>query len=40
MLSFLGHFENGDRWKLFNVGNEFGASLSTKISNVDDIGLC
>ena len=35
-----GHFENGDRWKFFNVGNQFGTSLSTHISNVDDIGQC
>jgi hypothetical protein len=32
------HFENGDRKKLFNVGNQFGKSLSTQISNFDDIG--
>jgi hypothetical protein len=33
-----GHFENaiGDRWKFFN----FGTSLSTHISNFDDIGQC
>ena len=30
------HFENGDRWKFFNVGT----SLSTHISNFDDIGQC
>ena len=24
-----GHFENGDRWKFVNVGNQFGTSLST-----------
>ena len=35
-----GHFENGDRWKFFNVGYQFGTSLSTHISNVDDIGQC
>ena len=35
-----GHFENGDRKKLFNVGNLFGTSLSTHISNFDDIGQC
>ena len=35
-----GHFENGDRLKFFNVGNPFGTSLSTHISNVDDIGQC
>jgi hypothetical protein len=29
-----GHFENGDRYKFFNVGT----SLSTHISNFDDIG--
>ena len=31
-----GHFENGDRKKFFNVGT----SLSTHISNFDDIGKC
>ena len=31
-----GHFENGDREKFFNVGT----SLSTHISNFDDIGQC
>ena len=31
-----GHFENGDRYKFFNVGT----SLSTHISNFDDIGQC
>ena len=35
-----GHFENGDRQKFFNVGNQFGTSLSTHISNLDDIGQC
>jgi hypothetical protein len=35
-----GHFENGDRQKFFNVGNQFGTSLSTNISNFDDIGEC
>jgi hypothetical protein len=35
-----GHFENGDRWEFFNVGNQFGTSLSTHISNFDDIGQC
>ena len=35
-----GHFENGDRLKFFNVGNQFGISLSTHISNFDDIGQC
>jgi hypothetical protein len=35
-----GHFENGDRKKLFNVGNQFVTSLSTHISNFDDIGQC
>jgi hypothetical protein len=25
---------------LFNVGNQFGTSLSTHISNFDDIGQC
>jgi hypothetical protein len=33
-----GHFENGDRKKFVNVGNHFGTSLSTHISNFDDIG--
>jgi hypothetical protein len=32
-----GHFENGDRQKFFNVGNQFRTSLSTHISNFDDI---
>ena len=35
-----GHFENGERQKLFNVWNQFGTSLSTHISNFDDIGQC
>ena len=35
-----GHFENGDRWKFFDVGNQFGTSLSTHISHFDDIGQC
>ena len=35
-----GHFENGNQYKLFNVGNQFGTSLSTHISNLDDIGQC
>ena len=35
-----GHFENGDRYKFFKVGNQFGTSLSTHISNFDDIGQC
>ena len=34
------HFENGGRQKFFNVGNQFGTSLSTHISNFDDIGQC
>jgi hypothetical protein len=34
------HIENGDRLKFFNVGNKFGTSLSTHISNFDDIGQC
>jgi hypothetical protein len=34
------HFENGDRLKFFNIGNQFGTSLSTHISNFDDIGQC
>ena len=25
------HFENGNRWKLFNVGNQFETSLFTHI---------
>ena len=25
------HFENGNRYNLFNVGNQFGTSLSTQI---------
>ena len=35
-----GHFENGDRWKFFNGGNQFRTSLSTHISNFDGIGQC
>jgi hypothetical protein len=35
-----GHFENGDRWKFFNVGNQFRTPLSTHISNFDNIGQC
>jgi hypothetical protein len=35
-----GHFENDDQYKLFNVGIQFGTSLSTHISNCDDIGQC
>ena len=35
-----GHFENGDRQKFFIVGNQFGTSLSTHISNFDNIGQC
>jgi hypothetical protein len=35
-----GHFENGGRKKFFDVGNQFGTSLSTHISKVDDIGQC
>jgi hypothetical protein len=35
-----GHFENGDQKKLFNVGTQFRTSLSTHISNCDDIGQC
>ena len=34
------HFENGDRYSLFNVGNQIETSLSTHISNFDDIGQC
>jgi hypothetical protein len=34
------HFENGDRYKFFNVRNQFGTSLSTQMSNLDDIGQC
>ena len=35
-----GHFENGDRKKLFNVENQFGTSLSTHIRNGVEIGQC
>ena len=35
-----GHFENDDRYKFFNVGNQFRTSWSTHISNFDDIGQC
>jgi hypothetical protein len=35
-----GHFENGDRYEFFNVGNQFGTSLSIHISNFNDIGQC
>ena len=35
-----GHSESGDWKKIFNVGNQFGTSLSTHISNFDDIGQC
>ena len=35
-----GHFENGNRQTFFNVRNQFGTSLSTHISNFDDIGQC
>jgi hypothetical protein len=35
-----GHFENGAQKKLFNVGTQFRTSLSTHISNSDDIGQC
>jgi hypothetical protein len=35
-----GHFENGAQKKLFNVGTQFRTSLSTHISNCDDIGQC
>jgi hypothetical protein len=35
-----GHFENGDQWKLFNDQTQCGTSLSTHISNCDDIGQC
>ena len=35
-----GPFENGNQYKLFNVGNQFGTSLSTHISNFDDIVQC
>ena len=36
-LRYCGHhFENDDRYKFFNVGT----SLSTHISNFDDIGQC
>ena len=37
-LQYCGdHFENGDRLKLFNVGNQFETSLSTHTSNFDDL---
>jgi hypothetical protein len=35
-----GHFENDNQYKLFNVRTQFGTSLSTHISNCDDIGQC
>ena len=35
-----GHFENGDRWKFVNVGNQFRTSLPTHISNFDDNEQC
>ena len=35
-----GHFENGDQQKFFDLGNQFGTSLSTHISNVVEIGQC
>ena len=35
-----GHFKNGNQKKLFNVGTQFLTSLSTHISNCDDIGQC
>ena len=35
-----GHFKNGDRKTFFNVGNQFGTSLSTYISNDVEIGEC
>jgi hypothetical protein len=35
-----GHFENGNRYTFFNVANQFGTSLSTHISNFDDIRQC
>jgi hypothetical protein len=39
LLRYYGsHFENGNRYKFFNIGNQFGISLSTHISNFDDIG--
>jgi hypothetical protein len=34
------HFQYGDHYKFFNVRNQFGTSLSTHISNFDDIGQC
>ena len=36
MLNFCDHFQNGDRY----IGNLFGASLSTHIWNVVEIGQC
>ena len=35
-----GHFENGDRQKFFDLGNQFGTSLSTHIWNVVKIRQC
>ena len=35
-----GHFKNGNQKKFFNVGTQFLTSLSTHISNCDDIGQC
>ena len=35
-----GDFENGNGETFFNVGNQFGTSLCTHISNFDDIGQC
>jgi hypothetical protein len=32
------HFENGDRYTLLNGENQIETSLSTHISNFDDIG--
>ena len=34
------HFKNGNQKKLFNVRTQFLTSLSTHISNCDDIGQC
>ena len=34
-----GHFENGDRWKFFNVGNQFGQMLMIS-DNVEFLRYC
>ena len=35
-----GHFENGDWYTFFDDRNQLRTSLSTHISNFDDIGQC